>query len=357
MRPIAIQLLVMLGLGVSCTIGPSTPPASSPATSVPPSVTPTSNPPSSATSTPEEPFADLGELVLTEPGSFGSGWSELFALPYGDAPEQLGTSLGGEDLQWGPSYGTQIPDGTWWFLDTAHRRLAHYSGTGSYLGEVRIPERYLAGGEYVQYAAPIALNDGTVVLQSTTIDDPAMLLLAPDGELARLDLPSFFAVKGTDGGYLYGFTEQGDPVRVDPWEGTVAKVEVFAGQAIPGYNLSVVGGRLELTLPEVTLDLPVKAAGRETSTVYLNLEAAAGADGVLNLLVSGLIEDEPGEITDVTGFVRINPAGRGLVESIPLLTSPSDPGDGLRLGVRLGDSRPWLMMIGSDAVRVYQRTG
>lgn len=361
MHRTALVWLVALGvLGGGCTTGPAVPAPSPPVSPTAPSG-PAPNPPASASATPtpapEEPFADLDQLVLTEPGSFGPGWSELFALPYGDAPEQLGTSLGGEDLQWGPSYGTQIPDGSWWFLDTAHRRLAHYSETGSYLGEIRIPERYLAGGEYVQYAAPIALSDGTVVLQSTTIDDPAMLLLAPDGGLARVELPSFFAVKGTDGSHLYGFSEQGDPVQVDPRQGTITDVDAFAGQAIAGYNLSVTRGRLGLTLPEVTLDLPVKAAGRETSTVYLNLEAAAGADGVLNLLVSGMIEDEPGEITDVTGFVRINPAGRGLIESVPLLTSPSDPGDGLRLGVRLGDSRPWLMVIDSDAVRVYRRTG
>lgn len=357
MRPVAILLLVALGLSVGCATGPGASPTS-PSPSVPPSISVLPSPPSSVTPTPtpEEPFADLDELVLTEPGSFGPGWSELFALPYGDAPEQLGTSLGGEDLQWGPSYGTQLPDGTWWFLDTAHFRLAHYSETGGYLGEVRIPERYLAGGEYVQYATPVALGDGTVVLQCTTIDDPAMLLLTPDGGLARVPLPGFVAVKGTDGSRLYGFDEQGDPVRVDPRAGTVTAVDAFAGQAIAGYHVSVTRGRLELTLPQVTLDLPVKAAGRETSTVYLSLEAAPGADGVLNLLVGGMIEDEPGEISDVTGFVRINPEGRGLVESIPLLTSPSDPGDGLRLGVRLGDSRPWLMVIDSDALRVYRRT-
>lgn len=353
MRRIA-YLLVLSVIISGCTTGPTTDPSPTPP---PTSASAPAGSPPATTPTPEEPFIELDEIVLSEPSALGPSWSELFALPYGDAPEQLGTSLGGdgEGIQWGPSYGTQLPDGTWWFLDTAHVRLAHYSETGDYLGETPIPEQYLAGGEYVQYATPLALSDGTVVLQSTTPDDPALLLLSPQGGLSRVGLPEYVGVKGTDGTHLYGFAEDGSTVRIDPQTGALTAVDAFTGQSGQEFALSAAPGRIELTRSGTTLDLPVTATGHESATVYLSLEATDGADGVLNLLITGVIEDSPGEATDLAGFVRINATGRGLVESVRPLTSESDPADGLRLGVRLGDSQPWLMVIDPDAVRVYRR--
>ena len=351
------RVVALLALAVVAGCTPTTTPPPSPSTArTSATSTPTQMPSPSVTPTLEEQFADLDKVVLTEPTTLGPAWSELFTLPYGDAPEQLGTSLGGdgEGLQWGPSYGTQLPDGTWWFLDTAHTRLAHYSETGDYLGEAPIPKKHLAGGEYVQYAVPLALSDGTVVLQGTTPDEPAMLLLAPDGAFKRVKLPEFVAAKSADGAYLYGFNEKNKPVRIDPHTGKLTQVEGFTGQGVE-YKLTVAKGRVDLTLPDAAVDLPVVAEGRESSVVYFGVEAAPGSDGVMNLLVNGTVEDTPGEIADFTGFVRIAPDGRGLVESLRPLTSESDPADGLRLGVRLGDSRPWLMVIDSDAVRVYRR--
>lgn len=357
MRRVTIASLALGLAAVGCTTGATpTPPPSPPSTSA---STPTGSPSattSAPTPAPAERFTDLDEIVLSEPSALEASWHELFTLPYGDAPEQLGTSPGGEGLEWGPSYGTQVPDGTWWFLDTAHARLAHYSETGGYLGEVPIPERFLAGGQYVQWATPLALGDGTVVLQSTSPDEPGMLLLTPEGSLSRVPLPGFVGVKVTDGTTLYGFDEEGGIVGVDPRTGALARTDAFAGQAIPGYTLSVGAGRIELTRPGVGLNLPVTMAGRESSTVHLGLEAADGTDGVLNLLVSGIVEVSAGEAVDAVGFVRIDAAGRGIVETVGPLTSPADPADGLRLGVRLGDDRPWLMVIGSDAVRVYRRS-
>ncbi len=349
-----VALLALAVVTAGCT--PTATPPPSPSTPSPSAASPTPSQTPSPSPTPEELFTKLDKVLLTEPTTLGPAWNELFTLPYGDAPEQLGTSLGGdgEGLQWGPSYGTQLPDGTWWFLDTAHARLAHYSETGGYLGEAPIPTKHLAGGEYVQYAVPLALSDGTVVLQGTTPDKPAMLLLAPNGTFKRVKLPEFVAAKGTDGTYLYGFDEKNKRIRVDPHTGKLTRVDAFAGQGVE-YVLTVAKGRVDLTLPDAAVDLPVVAEGRESSVVFFGIEAAPGSDGVVNLLVNGSVEDTPGEIADFTGFVRIAPDGRGLVEPVRPLTSESDPADGLRLGVRLGDSRPWLMVIDSDAVRVYRR--
>ena len=62
----------------------------------------------------------------------------MLFIPYGDGEEELGTALGGDmgGLDLGPEYGAQAPDGSWWILDAAKRRLAHYSETGEYLGAV-----------------------------------------------------------------------------------------------------------------------------------------------------------------------------------------------------------------------------
>lgn len=322
-----------------------------PATSVPvPSVTPTAV---------EEPFAALDAIELSEPSSLPDTWKEVFALPYGDAPEQLGTSLGGdgEGLQWGPSYGTQVPDGSWWFLDTAHARLAHYSDAGDYLGEAPIPAQHLAQGEYVQYAAPLALGDGTVVLQGSSPDDPAMLLLSPTGSFTKVKLPGFVGVKGTDGSSLYGFSEAGSTVRIAPQTGAVAEVDSLTDQNGDSYTLAVAPGRLMITLPGFTLDLPVTMTGNPAATVHPSVEAVIGTDGVLNLLVVGFVEETPGEVVELAGFLRINAEGLGLVESVRPLSSASDPADGLRLGVRLNDRSPWLMVVDTDALRVYRRVG
>lgn len=352
----------------ACTPGaPTSPPttsggAGSPSVSAgaPASVTGSATP-SSATpvspSLPPDPFAAIDRLVLSAPAALSPAWAEVFALAYGDAPDRLGTSMGGDDggLRIGPSYGTQVPDGSWWFLDAANRRLAHFSDAGRYLGEVRLPPQYLADGEYFQYQSPHALADGTLVLQSTTPGDSALLRLAPDGTLSRVPLASFVAVKVGDGTHLYGFDQDNGLVRLDPLTGAITPADAFVGQGLIAFTVTVAPGRLGLTRPGVTLDVPVIAAGRPASVVHPAVEAATGADGVLNLLISGMIEDAPGEITEVVGFARFDAAGRGFVEPVRALSGTADPSDGSRLGVRLGDSRPWLMVIDTDAVRVYRR--
>lgn len=154
---------------------------------------------------------------------------------------------------------------------------------------------------------------------------------------------------------LYGFDESGRPVRVDPRTRRTTAVDAFAGQSVARYRLTAAPGRLAVARGGITVDLRVTASGRPTSVVHPQVETATGADGVLNLLVTGMIEDAVGDVSEVAGFVRIDAAGRGLVEGVRPVSSDSDPADGARIGVRLGDSRPWLMVIGADAVRVYRR--
>ena len=345
-------------LAVALTITGCAPDPPSPTPTASPSVTQSAEAPPSTTPTPSETSVDFtsGDPVLLHPpGELGPAWEEVFALPYGDDDGQLGTSQGGEGLEWGPSYGTQLPDGTWWFLDAANFRLAHFDDGGGYLGDAPLPEEHLAQGEFFQWQSPQALANGTVVLQSTTPDRPGLLRMSVDGAFSRVDMAGFVAVKATDGATLFGFDEQGAGVAVDPADGAISPADGFTGQAGMRYSVEGEPGSLTVRLGGQRIALPLEAAGYPGALPYPVVETATGTDGVLSLLVTGIVEVEPGTAVDTQALLRIDTAGKGTVEPVPMLTSASDPGDGARLGVRLGDERPWLMIVGDDALTVYRR--
>lgn len=117
----------------------------------------------STTTLPAEVENDVA-LVPTA-GETESPWTETMFIPYGTTPETLGTSPGGDtgSLDIGPEYGAQTADATWWFLDSAKRRIARFSDMGEYMGQVEIPEDLLVDGIYFQYQLPKAFDDGKVV--------------------------------------------------------------------------------------------------------------------------------------------------------------------------------------------------
>lgn len=356
-RPVSTLVgAACIALGVvGCAPDPAPPSSSAPVPSTS-SAAPASTSP--AAPSPGESLFDFTtaqSVLLPEHHELASPWEELFALPYGDGEDRLGTSPGGEGLDWGPSYGTQLPDGTWWFLDTANFRLSHFDERGEYLGDAPLPEEHLAQGEFFQWQSPQALADGTLVLQSTTPDRPGLLRMSADGAFSQVDMDAFVAVKATDGASLFGFDEQGAPVAVDPANGSISPVDTFAGQAGLTYAVGAEPGSLSVGVGELTTAIPLEAAEHPDALVYPAVEAASGTDGVLTLLVSGVVEVEPGVAIDASAVLRIDGDGRGTVEPVPMLTSEADPGDGSRLGIRLGDDRPWLMAVDADALRVYRR--
>ncbi|AQP43587.1 hypothetical protein [Tessaracoccus flavus] len=364
-KPILV-LIGVTGLLVACatpgieapSVSPSATSSSDVATTSPTVPSAASTATSAAPTTPTIPghatvdFTAGEPVALTAPSEM-TGWGETLALPYGEFPGQVGVSPGGDGLEWGPSYGTQLPDGTWWILDTAHLRLAHYAEDGRYLDDALIPEEHLALGSYVQYQSPQALADGSVVLQSTTIDNPGLLRFSADAGFTRLDLPVHVGVRATDGRRLFGFNEAGAQVRVDPLNGDVAPVETFAGQAGAPYRLDVQPGLLHVQRGDLKLRIPLQSADEPAATVHPAVEAVTGSDGVLHILVTGIIEHADGEASDVSGLLSIDEEGRGTVQSVRPLTSSADPGDGAHLGIRLGNDRPWLMTVDDDALRVY----
>jgi hypothetical protein len=96
---------------------------------------------SSSTAPPRTPGVQrlvIPRAVEVMPGT----WREIFAVSYGPGVEQLGTSPGGDEggaVDYGPESGAPAPDGSWWFLDVAKRRLAHYSSSGAFLEGVQVP--------------------------------------------------------------------------------------------------------------------------------------------------------------------------------------------------------------------------
>ncbi len=294
-------------------------------------------------------------ITLTAPSALNTTWKRIQKIGFGAAASKLGTSPAGEGLILGPSYGVQVPNRTWWYADAAKLRLAHYGDTGAYLGQVKLPGKYLHLG-YFQWQNPVALKDGSVVLTSTTIDSPALLRLSASGKLSRTALSRFVNVHSTDGIYLYGFDDAGKKVRVAPVSGKITAVTWFRGQGGRKFQLSVNDGYLRVLRPEVNLRLDLKASGLADKTVHPSVQAVMSANGRLWVLIVGFVELTPDTNQTVAGLISVSASGAvSAVQPARDPTSPADPGDGHNLGIRYGGTHPTMMFIDPGAVRVHRK--
>jgi predicted RecA/RadA family phage recombinase len=296
-------------------------------------------------------------ITLHAPSALKSSWGAVSTVGYGAAAAKLGTYLGGDGdgVQFGPSYGTQARDKTWWYLDVAKARLAHYSTTGTYFGQVKVPKKYLAQGLYLQYQNPQALKDGSIVLIGTTIGGAKLLVMSRSHRFTSVKLKRWVSIHATDGTYLYGFNTGDQTVRVNPRTGAITTVAWMRGQGGRRFNLSVGNGYLKVTRPGVKLKLRLVSAEHPGKSAYPQLEATMGRDGRLWILISALVELSPSDNADAAGLISVSPSGKvAPVQPVRTLTSAADPGDGLHLGIRYGSTKPWLMFIDTDAARVYR---
>ncbi|MGV8907829.1 MAG: hypothetical protein ACOH1Y_02520 [Propionicimonas sp.] len=295
-------------------------------------------------------------LQLRQPSDLSNKWAGIAKIDYGTATPKLGTSPGGEGLMLGPDYGVQVPDRTWWYADAAKLRLAHYSDAGAYLGQVKLPTKYLNEGVYFQWSNPVALADGTIVLTSTTINSPGLLLLAPNHTLKRVRLGRFVNVVVTDGHSLYGFDESSARVKVRPRTGAIITVSSFKGQRGRTFSISVATSRISVRRPGVNLRLNLVEPAHPSTPIQPAVEAVVGADGKLWILATGIVEVSPGNAHDVIGLFSVSVTGAvSAVYKVRTLFSESDPGGGHHLGIRQGSSKPTLMFIDSDAARVFRK--
>lgn len=294
-------------------------------------------------------------LQLHQPTSLNSTWKRIAKLGYGAATSKLGTSPGGENLMLGPEYGVQVPNKTWWYLDAAKLRLAHYTDSGAYLGRVKVPAKYLGQGIYFQWATPFALADGTVVMTSIG-SAPGLLLLSPKKKLTKVKLTRYFSPAVTDGHSLYGFDEDGVSVRVKPKTGAMTPTSTFKGQGGRTFSITTASNHIILKRPGVNLRINVVDPAHPTIPVHPAVGAVMGANGTLWILVTGIVELSPTNAHDVIGLFSVASSGKvSAVEPVRTPYSDSDPGSGHHLGIRQGSSRPTLMFIDTDAVRVYRK--
>jgi hypothetical protein len=303
--------------------------------------------------------AEQTVTVLLSPFSeMGPAWSEQI-FPYGEGEEFLGTSPGGDGLMLGPEYGTQTADGSWWFLDAASLRVAHFAADGSYLDEVVIPEDLLVDGQYFQYQMPQGLDDGSIAAGGFRSENTMSLLRIADGQATGTTFDGTVPWVTTDGGLLYGFDgEDGAPHSLDPDNPQPAPVQWFLARDGSRYMVTLNDGEMLVEMPDSGLTRILQMRFSEDPEVVARggIEVETGLDGTIFIMMYGVPESD--ETLGIGAFVSVAPDG-AVSESEPIAEpfSPSDPGSPSHLGVTPGTSTPWNMLVGEDGVHVFTRSG
>lgn len=303
------------------------------------------------TASPTAPATGGRTILLPEVSDLGVMWAPAFVIPYGDAPEMLGTTPGDDDTETGPAYGARTPDGTWWILDDAKRRLAHYSAGGGFLGAVELTDAHLPKPAF-RYRLPHVLDDGTFV---ATAADTGMLLMR-EGDVEILEQAGVPPVHD-DGVRLYGWGDDGVPLAFAPGD-AAEPVDWIRARSGERFSLVVATGEIRIMLPDVPIEvvLPVTAPAEIGGDVHLEVEFESTVNGTLHLLILGRAEGAP-EI-QLGGYLTVGP--NGTVSGLEPIRDPHtdlDPGTPARLGVRPGTNEVSLMFVDPDGIRVHYRTG
>ena len=302
--------------------------------------------------------ADQTMTVLLSPFSeMGPEWTEQI-FPYGEGEEFLGTSPGGDGLMLGPDYGTQTPDGSWWFLDAASLRVAHFAADGSYLDQVIMPEEVLVDGLYFQYQMPQGLDDGSITAGGFPDEDTMSLLRVADGQATGATFEGAVPLVTTDGELLYGLGSDGSPHALDPAQPVLDPVDWLLARDGTPFMVTVNGDEIVLELPDagLTRTLQMRYSDDPEVVAHGAIEVETGVDGTIFIVVYGIPESD--ETLGIGGFVSVSPDGQvGQMEPIVDPFSPADSGSPSHLGVTPGTSTPWIMVVWEDGVHVFTRTG
>jgi hypothetical protein len=356
----------LLAVVLLCACSPQTAPSST----VPPVSTPSTAPADTTTTAVDEPTT-TGVTSTTTPtaeqtvtlalypfSNMGPGWTEQ-VFPYGEGEATLGTSPGGEGLMFGPDYGVQATDGTWWFLDAAKQRLAHFAADGTYIDRVLMPEDLLVDGIYFQYQMPQPLEDGSIVATGWRGGDTTSLLRISDGTATGVSFDGAVAWVTTDGSYLYGHTaEDNAPHRLDPSDPVAEPIDWFVARDGSRYMVTVNEDEILVELPDAAVPLTRTLLMRysEDSDVIARgaVEVETAADGTLYLLIYGV--PMSGDPLDIGGLVTIRPDGE-VSEAVEIANpfSSADTGSPAHLGVTPGTSDPWIMVVGEDGIQVFSQ--
>ncbi len=337
----AAILTILLGLtAAGCDLTTGTPTTPAP---IPPIAT--------VTTTGTEPLRNTVVVPLSAFTEMGPGWAELF-LAYGEDETNLGATARTGGFVIGPQYGTQTPDGRWWFLDTAKRRVARFTPEGAYMDQIEMSGDTLLNGNFT-FQRPTGLNDNTVA--AYRLDGPTTSVLRTFGEsfsLVTIDRPTPWLA--TDGVGVYGLSQDGSRFKLDPWAGVTTETDWFFARNGSRYRLTASAGDLLIELPDrgVETTLQIRLAEQPEIEIRFEFQVETGADGSLFLLVYGTPLSD--ETLEVGGLITLDP--QGLVARTQLITNPStpaDPGVPAQLGVTPGTSSPWLMVIEPQGVRIH----
>ena len=342
---VTVAITVAGSLLVACGDATSPPPEK-------PGAAPSSSPASS--SAPDEGVDELVVPAATD--AMPATWREDFVVPYGPGRESLGTSPGGDSgtLDIGPESGAPAPDGTWWFLDGAKRRLAHYDADGTYLDQVRIPASLLVGGVYFQWQLPYVMADGRLVAVRHAPDQSYLLRLT-DGVLDEIPINGTFSPTYANDLFLYGFDDDGQQVVVDPDDGELVTSSTFTTPARTPFQLTMKKG-LRLDLPQAGVSTVLPLMTISGARAHVGLQVRAGADDVLHLVMIGIGEDD--ESVQLVGYTSVSPSGTvSAVEALPDPLNETDPGSPAQLAMPSGSSTPMLVYVLPDGVHVYERAG
>ena len=360
-RLVLVALLVAALSSCTTDDDPEAEPAPSPSSAA---ATPTATSTPTSSPTPSDPPSppDPGVKRLVVPAAADSlppTWHEAFVVPYGQGRSKLGTSPGGDSgtLDIGPEYGAAGPDGTWWFLDYAKGRLAHYDPDGAYLDQLKIDKDLLVGGRYYQWQLPHVLADGSLV--ASRYGDPSSYLYRVIGGAAdEIAVDGDFSPTYDDGVSLFGFAHGGETAKVDPMTGALEHTDYFTTPSGARFAIRLDSdkGKLRIELPDsgVSRALPVRTGSG--ATAHVGVQVRAGADDVIHLFLVGAGEDD--ESVQLVGYTSIGATGTvSAVEGLPNPFSESDPGSPAQLVMAPGSSTPMLVYVLTDGVHVYERTG
>lgn len=329
-----------------------------PTPSAPPSSAAAPPAPSAPSGPGDDRDLDVDSLVVPPAAAaMPASWQERFVIGYGAGRELLGTSPGGDSgsLDIGPEYGAPGPDGSWWFLDAAKQRVAHYDAEGQYLDEVKIPRRVLVNGQYFQWQLPHVLADGMLVAARQA---PTRLLRVRNGTVDEVAVVGPFAPTYSDSTLLYGFTGGANQAVVDPTDGSKEPTEVFRTPSGTPFTVAMDfdNGNLLVELPEADISKVLPVSTLSGARAHVGLQVRAGADDSLHLFLVGAGEDD--ESVQLVGATVVSPSGQ--VAEVEPLTNPfseSDPGSPAQLAMAPGSSTPMLVYVLTDGVHVYERTG
>ncbi|KAA1417031.1 hypothetical protein F0U44_17805 [Nocardioides humilatus] len=300
---------------------------------------------------------DVDSLVVPPAADeLPAAWHERFVIGYGAGTTLLGTSPGGDSgtLDIGPEYGAPAPDGSWWFLDAAKTRIAHYDSSGQFLDQVRIPRGLLVDGRYFQWQLPHVLADGTLVAARQD-GERTWLLRVDDGTVDEIPVDGTFAPAYDDGVLLYGFADSGATVAVDPTDGSLRVVSSYRTPSGARFSISL-GRKFRLDLPDAGTSTALPIVTASGAAAHVGHQVRAGADGTLHLFLVGAGEDD--ESVQLVGATVVSRAGGvAEVEALPDPFSEADPGSPAQLAMASGSSTPNLVYVLDDGVHVYERTG